>query len=104
MSTSHTGNIQPTIDQEEHRSVNGVNAKAVAAYGFSGSNLVPLKTSSTGALVSGLDYDYVDIQQTNATTDTYVFKTGGSGGTTVRTVTVVYTSSAKTDLDNVSWS
>ena len=29
------------------------------------------------------------------TTETYTFKTGGSGGTTVGTVTVVYTSSAR---------
>lgn len=50
------------------------------------------------------DYDYIDVEQTSSTTDTYIFKSGGSGGSTVRTIVVVYTSSDKTDLDNVSWS
>lgn len=53
--------------------------------------------------VGGIDYDYVDVQQTNAVTDTYVFMTGGSGGTTVQTVTIVYTDSDKTDVDTVSY-
>lgn len=54
--------------------------------------------------VAGVDFDYLDVQQTSATVETYVFKTGGSGGTTVLTVTVTYTSSAKSDIDTVVWS
>lgn len=54
-------------------------------------------------MVSGVDYDFIDIQQTSSTVETYVFKLGGSGGSTVRTVTVTYTSSAKTDLDTVAY-
>lgn len=50
MSGTHTGNIVPEITREEHRSVNGVNAKAVAPYGFDGTNLQPLKTDNTGQL------------------------------------------------------
>jgi hypothetical protein len=57
-----------------------------------------------GNLSPMVNYDYIDIQQTNSTTETYVFKTGGSGGSTVRTIVVVYTSSAKTDLDSVTYS
>lgn len=42
MSATHQGgNAQPTIDREEHRSVNGVNAKAVVPYGFDGANVMP---------------------------------------------------------------
>lgn len=52
MSSSHTGNVAPNIDLEEHKSVNGVNAKGVAAYGYDGTNLVPLKTDNTGALAT----------------------------------------------------
>lgn len=59
---------------------------------------------TTGELVAGDDFNYLDVQQTDSDTETYVFKTGGSGGTTVRTIVVNYTSSAKTDIDNVSWS
>jgi len=58
----------------------------------------------TSGLTPGIDYDYLDVQQTDSDTETYVFKTGGSGGTTVRTVVVNYTSSSKSDIDNVSWS
>lgn len=55
-------------------------------------------------LNSGVDYDYLDVQQTDSDTETYVFKSGGSGGTTVRTIVINYTSSTKADIDNVSWS
>lgn len=51
-----------------------------------------------------VDYDYLDVQQTDADTETYVFKDGGSGGTTVRTVVINYVDSTKEDIDNVSWS
>jgi hypothetical protein len=59
--------------------------------------------SITGTLVAGVDYDYLDVQQTDSDTETFVFKTGGSGGTTVRTIVVNYTSSTKSDIDNVTW-
>ncbi|MCA9333894.1 hypothetical protein KC963_02500 [Candidatus Saccharibacteria bacterium] len=55
-------------------------------------------------LVPGVDYDYLDVQQTDSDTETYVYKTGGSGGTTVRTIVVNYTDSTKKNIDNVAWS
>lgn len=47
-------------------------------------------------------FDYVD--NTGATSDTDVFKfyIGGSGGTLLATVTVVYTSSAKSTISTVT--
>lgn len=59
-------------------------------------NFVPKK-------VAGVDYDYLDVQQTDSDTETFVFKDGGSGGTTVLTIVVNYTDSTKSDIDNVSW-
>ena len=56
------------------------------------------------ALKPGTDFDYIDGQQTSSTVDTYVYKNGGSGGTTVQTIVVTYTSSAKTDIDSVEYS
>lgn len=50
-----------------------------------------------------LDYDYLDVQQTDADTETYIYKLGGSGGNTVRTIIVNYTDSTKNNIDNVSW-
>lgn len=41
-------------------------------------------------------YDYVSMALSGGdTTETYTFKTGGSGGTTVGTITIVYTSSSR---------
>ena len=42
-------------------------------------------------------YDYF-IYTSGSTTDTFVFKTGGSGGTTVSTITLTYTDSTKKTL------
>lgn len=55
-----------------------------------------------GSGLAGVSWDFCDIQQTSATVETYVFKTGGSGGTTVRTIVVTYTDSTKADLDTVA--
>lgn len=61
-------------------------------------------TEDTLLKIPGLSipiYDYVGITY-NSTTDVYVFKTGGSGGTTVATITLTYSSSAKTQLNSVA--
>jgi len=46
-------------------------------------------------------WDYVSLVQAS-TTDTYTFKTGGSGGTTVATVVLTFTDSTKQTLSNVT--
>lgn len=46
-------------------------------------------------------YDYVSLSQT-ATNDTYTFKMGGASGTLVATVSIEYTSSAKTVISTVT--
>jgi len=57
-----------------------------------------------GGLAPNADYDYIDVQQTSATVETYVYKLGGAGGTTVQTIVVTYTSSTKADIDTVVYS
>ncbi len=64
----------------------------------------PTTIKVRGQLAPGIDFDYIDAQQTSSSVDTYVYKLGGSGGTTVRTVTVTFTSSAKSDIDKVEYS
>lgn len=54
-----------------------------------------------GGLVTAV-YDYISRTLTNSTTETYVYKTGGSGGTTVATVTVVYTDSTLATISTVT--
>lgn len=48
-------------------------------------------------------YDAITVAYPNSTTETYTYKTGGTGGTTILTVTVVYTSSSKQNLSQVTW-
>jgi len=47
-------------------------------------------------------YDYVSVAYPDSVTETYTFKTDGASGTTVGTVTVVYTSSTKESLSTVT--
>lgn len=61
--------------------------------------------SSIGTIFAGLSiptHDYIGVTYPTSTTEEYVYKIGGSGGTTVATVTVVYTSSTKVDLSSVT--
>lgn len=48
------------------------------------------------------DYNYISVAYPTSTTEVYTYKDGGSSGSTVATVTVTYTSAAKTDLSSVS--
>lgn len=60
--------------------------------------------SSVGAISSltPSEYDYISVTYPSATQEVYVFKNGGSGGTTVSTVTLNYTDSTKESLSNAA--
>ena len=46
-------------------------------------------------------HDYIAVTYPTATTEVYTYKVGGSGGTTVATVTVTYTDSTKENISSV---
>ena len=86
----------PGPGEEGARSVSG----EVALYGTSdgGTTWYPVKVDSDGRLdiISGLipeSYDYVALSYTGSNLTGVVYKTGGSGGTTVATLTLAYTGS-----------
>jgi len=47
-------------------------------------------------------YDYINADYSGASTDVYTYKTGGSGGITVATVTITWTDSTKSVLSTVA--
>jgi len=47
-------------------------------------------------------FDYIGATYPTSASEVYTYKTGGSGGTTVATVTVVYTDSTKANLSTVT--
>lgn len=66
----------------------------------------PILTDAYGSLLTanGLSlpsWDYMSLG-ISSETETYTFKTGGSGGSTVATVTIVYTDSGRTDILTVT--
>lgn len=69
----------------------GTNIGSDLAQGLTDTELraTPVPVSEATGLVPKV-YDYMSYTDTNTTTDTYVYKTGGSAGTTVATVTIVY--------------
>ena len=89
----------PSLDRSEHIDEN-ISAKRIAGYVWDGSNWQRQAPLSAGLVTSG--FDYVSRTLTNSTTETYVFKTGGSGGTTVVTVVVVYTDSTLATISTVT--
>lgn len=54
-----------------------------------------------GSLLSGLSFDYIAATYPTATSEVYTYKTGGSGGTTVATITVTYSDSTKEQVTSV---
>jgi hypothetical protein len=53
-----------------------------------------------GLITSG--YDYISITYPTTSSEVYVYKTGGSGGATVGTVTIVYVDATKNELSTVT--
>ena len=82
-----------------------------------GGTLVDVKVNPSGSLQAGVtaadgdvyvrsglgipSHDYVSLTQ-NSTQDIWTYKSGGSGGTTVATVTITYTDSAKGTISTVA--
>lgn len=60
-----------------------------------------LLTKSLGSIVP-FSYDYIAGVATNPTTETYTYKSGGSTGTTVASVVVVYSDATKTFVTSVT--
>ena len=49
-----------------------------------------------------VDYDYIAATYPLATTEVYTYKTGGATGTTVATITVVYTDATKDNISTIT--
>lgn len=47
-------------------------------------------------------FDYVSMAISPDTTETYTFKSGGSGGAVTNTVVIVYTSNTRADISTVT--
>ena len=79
----------PSIDRAEHDEV--ASAKRVVDYGCTGT--VPQRMPTP---LLDLAYDYVGFSNAdgNGNYQTVVYKTGGSGGTTVRTLTYTFDGSS----------
>lgn len=60
-----------------------------------------IRTLSKSKLVNS-EYDYIGVTYSDTVTEIYVYKFGGSGGTTVATITVVYTDSTKEFVSSVT--
>lgn len=68
---------------------------------ISGSVINPA-TEETVESIAGFNipkYDYIKVTYPDGVTEVYTFKIGGSGGSTVGTITLVYTDSTKANLD-----
>lgn len=69
-------------------------------------DVYPVLVTSSGVLLSGSGigipaWDYLSLSISSAT-ETYTFKTGGASGTTVATVTIVYTDATRADILTVT--
>lgn len=84
-----------------------VSAVELLAYNASTNTLDRVQINNDGGvltangLVNG-NYDYISYTNTSSTVDTYVYKTGGSSGSTIATVTITYTDTTKNQVSTVA--
>ncbi len=84
--------------------LNAAGAVAVKVENSAGTIIDPA-TEQTLESVAGFNipkYDYIGVAYPDSVTETYTYKTGGSSGTTVGTLTIVYTDSTKASLTSVT--
>lgn len=62
----------------------------------------PAKQQVYETFINNVDYNYIGVAYPSATQETYTFKSGGAGGSTVRVITVDYTDSTKASLSAVT--
>lgn len=102
MSTTHTGQTQPSIDLEEHRSVAGVNVKAVTPYGATASAaaLLPMRVTDngdgTGSLSSSYEYNASSTATWTTATSLNTTLAQNTQGIGTATVTAVETGTTTT--------
>ena len=60
-----------------------------------------IRVTNISAFQPPAECDYIDVDTSGSTTDTFTYKSGGSSGTTLAIVTVEYQSSSKVDIDYV---
>ena len=68
----------------------------------SGDGNTTVRVGTVEGLLSGISYDYLSASYPDQTTEIFTYKLGGSGGTTVATVTIVYTDSTKENISTVT--
>jgi len=79
-------------------------AKIWASVWDSINNRLNVAVQNTVAVTQGISipaHDYISYTNTSTTVDTYVYKTGGSGGTTVATLTITYTDTTKSQPSSI---
>lgn len=92
------GNAIPEIEREEHQ--HNLLAKRVIQIDELGNAI------NGSGLTAGVDFDYLGVSNVS-NTDTLTFKDGGSGGTTIQTLTVNYQAGVSKISDtftSFSWS
>jgi hypothetical protein len=87
-------NRQPSIDADEHSTVNGRGAKKVVAIDGIGGGV--------GGAFNIPANDYFEVDYPTDSREIYTFYLGGSGGTLVGTLTINYTSNTKEDIANAA--
>jgi len=78
------------------------NRQRVQVVDDSGDNITnsnPLPTTVPGFQIP--NYDYIAVAYPSSTTEEYTYKTGGSGGTTVATITLTFNDASKEQLTSV---
>lgn len=61
-----------------------------------------IRTVPSGGILVKEAFDYIEASYPNATTEIFVYKEGGSGGTTVATVSITYTDGTKESISTVT--
>lgn len=89
----------PSIDRDEHDYK--IDAKKVTLWGYNAATDTSTRLGGLGKLVTE-PFDYIGAAYPDTVTEVYTYKTGGSGGTTVATITVVYTDSSKNFVSTVA--
>jgi hypothetical protein len=93
---------QAPIDDNHHKGILGKDAITGDAEPIASTQFGDDSALHTHTVGFSPDFDYVGIVNTDTNEDTLTYKSGGSGGTTVRTLVIGYASGAEKVSDSIT--
>lgn len=99
MTNTRSASVEQILNQSFDQNTQKLQVEALA-YDPVNQTPTPMQQPATGFTING--YDYFNVSSVDSTTDLITYKKGGASGSTLATLTVVYTDTSKDTVQTIT--